>query len=100
MTRLNINESLGKTSQFAWCGVQRMTEISLCRTWERAAARELVDVLYVLMQGAFTQPDELAAKLKDLILYLETEFSSPGVEDEAKVLFDDIMDSILGGKHE
>jgi hypothetical protein len=77
-----------------------MTNVPLCRTWERAAARELVEVLYVLMQGAFTQPDELVAKLKDLILYLETDYSSPGIEDEAKELFDDIMDSLFGGQHE
>jgi hypothetical protein len=77
-----------------------MTNVPLCRTWERAAARELVEVLYVLMQGAFSQPDELVAKLKDLILYLETDYSSPGIEDEAKELFDDIMDSLFGGQHE
>ncbi|WP_416674708.1 hypothetical protein [Egbenema bharatensis] len=77
-----------------------MSNVPLCRTWERTAARELVEVLYVLMQGSFTQPGELTAKLKDLILYLETEYSSPGLEDEAQALFNDIMTSLTGGTHD
>ena len=97
---LNTNEFWGQRSQFAWCGVRKMSNVPLCRTWERQASRELVDILYVLMQGAFTQPDELSAKLKDLILYLETEYSSPGVEDEAQVLYNDIMTSLTGGQRD
>ena len=77
-----------------------MTNLPLCRSWERVAARELVDVLYILTRGSFTQPSELSAKLKDLIIYLETEYSSPGVEDEAKELFEDIMHSLRGGEHD
>lgn len=45
--------------------------------WRRAAARELCLILGGTLNEGYTEPADLTAKLLDLVVWLNNEFSSP-----------------------
>ncbi|WNZ24832.1 hypothetical protein HJG54_19595 [Leptolyngbya sp. NK1-12] len=67
------------------------SDLTLQRTWERAAARELTGILYALTNNAYGSSAELIAALSSVIEYLEFNFEGNGVEDEAVQLFNDVI---------
>jgi hypothetical protein len=67
------------------------SDLILQRTWERAATRELSNILYALTNNAYGSSAELVAALHGVAEYMEANFEGNGIEDEATQLFNDVM---------
>jgi hypothetical protein len=57
----------------------------------------VAQILYLTTIGAFADVGDLCHMVRNLAEYLEQEYSSPGLEDEAKELFEEVMDSLARG---
>ncbi|HEY9664713.1 MAG TPA: hypothetical protein V6C65_40255 [Allocoleopsis sp.] len=73
-----------------------MTDLPLQHPWERAAAKELSELLWVLATGNYANCGELVFKLRDIAGYLEAEFSQQDVSDDARAIFQDVMQALTG----
>lgn len=66
-----------------------MTEPALLQPWERAATRELTDILYQLASGVFETKESLAERMRASAQAIELVG-----ESEADKLFQDVMDML------
>lgn len=66
-----------------------MTEPALLQPWERAATRELTDILYQLASGVFETKEALAERMRKSAEAIELVG-----ENDADILYRDVMDML------